>query len=196
MIEKNAQTENQGQPKGPVAPNGPADKVPPAGKEKEITIKESEHARLIEEAAKYKDQYVRLYAEFENARKRMEREKQDFIRYANEELIVEFLNILDNLERSVESARANHQDYNAFVKGIELVMAHIHDMLKKSGVKPIEAKGKMFDPHSHEVLMQEETDKHEDGLVLEEFQKGYSLGGRVVRTAKVKVAKKKQAEER
>ncbi|OGX38236.1 MAG: nucleotide exchange factor GrpE [Omnitrophica WOR_2 bacterium RIFCSPHIGHO2_02_FULL_52_10] len=161
-----------------------------------MTIKESEHARLIEEAAKYKDQYVRLYAEFENARKRMEREKQDFIRYANEELIVEFLNILDNLERSVESARANHQDYNAFVKGIELVMAHIHDMLKKSGVKPIEAKGKMFDPHSHEVLMQEETDKHEDGLVLEEFQKGYSLGGRVVRTAKVKVAKKKQAEER
>ena len=196
MIEKNAQTENQGQPKGSVASNGPADKVPPAGKEKEITIKESEHARLIEEAAKYKDQYVRLYAEFENARKRMEREKQDFIRYANEELIVEFLNILDNLERSVESARANHQDYNAFVKGIELVMAHIHDMLKKSGVKPIEAKGKMFDPHSHEVLMQEETDKHEDGLVLEEFQKGYSLGGRVVRTAKVKVAKKKQAEER
>lgn len=190
MIEKGAKTENQDQPKGPGSPNGQADKIPPAGKDKEIKIKESEHARLIEEAAKYKDQYIRLYAEFENARKRMEREKQDFIRYANEELIVEFLTILDNLERSVESARTNHQDYTAFVKGIELVMAHIHDMLKKNGVKPIETKGKMFDPHSHEVLMQEETDKHEDGLVLEEFQKGYYLGDRVVRTAKVKVAKK------
>ena len=194
MVEKGTETDNQEQPKGPVSPKGREEKAPPPGKDKEIKIKESEHARLIEETAKYKDQYVRLYAEFENARKRMEREKQDFIRYANEELIVEFLTILDNLERSVESARTNHQDYTAFVKGIELVMAHIHDMLKKNGVKPIEAKGKMFDPHSHEVLMQEESDKYEDGLVLEEFQKGYFLGGKVVRTAKVKVAKKVQAD--
>ena len=85
-------------------------------KDKMIKIKESEHVKLIEEAAKYKDQYVRLYAEFDNARKRMDREKQEFIKFANEGLIMEFLGILDNLERSVEAAKAKHQDYTAFLK--------------------------------------------------------------------------------
>jgi molecular chaperone GrpE len=195
MMEKGTEINKKEQPNDPEQPKDQEHKAPWPVREKVVKIKESEYAKLIEEAAKYKDQYVRLYAEFENARKRMEREKQDFIRYANEELIIEFLTILDNFERSVESAKANHQDYTAFVKGIEMVMAHIHDMLKKNGVKPIEAKGKIFDPHSHEVLMQEESDEFEDGVVIEEFQKGYNLGDRVVRTAKVKVAKKKQAEE-
>ena len=166
-------------------------KVKKLVKEKMIKIKVSEHAHLIEEAAKYKEQYIRLYAEFENARKRMDREKQEFIRYANEGLIVEFLDILDNLERSIESAKAKHEDYEAFVKGIELVMANIHDMLKKNNVKPMKVDGKMFDPHRHEVLMQEERQDLDDGTVIEEFQKGYCLGEKVVRTAKVKVAKKK-----
>ena len=165
-------------------------------KDKTIKIKESEHCKLIEEAVRYKDKYVRLYAEFENARKRMERDKQEFIRYANEGLIVEFLEILDNLERSVEAARANHQDYTAFVKGIEMVMAHIHDLLKKNGVRAVEAEGKMFDPHSHEVLMQEESEAFDEGAVIAELQKGYCLGDRVIRTAKVKVARKKQPEEK
>ncbi len=160
-------------------------------KDKMIKVKESEHAKAIEEAAKYKDQYVRLYAEFENARKRMDREKQEFVKFANEGLITEFLGILDNLERSVEAAKAQHQDYTAFLKGIEMVMAHVHEMLKSNGVTPIEAQGKMFDPHCHEVLMQEETDEVDDGMIIEEFQKGYSLGEKVVRTAKVKVAKGK-----
>jgi len=161
-------------------------------KVKMIKVKESEYAQLAQDAAKYKEQYVRLYAEFENARKRMDREKQEFVRYANEELIVEFLGILDDLERSVEAAKTKHEDYEAFVKGIEMVMTHIHDMLNKNGVKPMELKGKMFDPHSHEVLMQEEHEDLDEGVIIEEFQKGYCLGERVVRTAKVKVAKKKQ----
>ena len=143
------------------------------------------------EAANYKDQYIRLYAEFENARKRMERERQEFVKYANEGLLTEFLNILDNLERSVEAAQARHEDYEAFLKGVEMIMAQIHEMLKRNGVKPIEAKNKIFDPHSHEVLFQEESDAVEEGTVLEELQKGYTLGDRVIRTSKVKVAKKK-----
>ena len=146
---------------------------------------------MAEEAAKYKDQYIRLYAEFENARKRMERERQEFVKYANEGLIAEFLSILDNLERSVEAAQAKHEDYEAFLKGVQMIMAQIHEMLKKNNVKPVEARGLMFDPHRHEVLMQEETDGHEDGIILDEFQKGYMLGDRIIRTSKVKVAKKK-----
>lgn len=169
----------------------PEKKAKKSVKEKMIKIKESEHAQLIEEAGRNKERYIRLYAEFENARKRMDREKLEFIRYANEELIVEFLNILDNLERSIESAKTKHEDYDAFVKGIELVMTHIYDMLKKNGVTPIEVQGKVFDPNRHEILMQEESEDLDEGTVIEEFQKGYCLGEKVVRTAKVKVAKKK-----
>ena len=105
---------------------------------------------------------------------------------------MEFLSILDDLERSVEAARANHEDYTAFLKGVEMVMAHVYDLLRKNDVKPIEAKGKMFDPHCHEALMQEETDDAEEGIVLDEFQKGYTFGDKVIRTNKVKVAKQKQ----
>ena len=137
----------------------------------------------------YKDKYVRLFAEFDNFRKRMEREKQEFAKYANGEVLSQFLSILDDLERSVEAAKTKHEDYDAFLKGIEMVMAHVYEMLKKNQVKPIETKGKMFDPHFHEVLMQEETDKFKEGTVIDEFQKGYLLDGRVIRTSKVKVAK-------
>lgn len=152
-----------------------------------VSLKESEYHKLVKEAAEYKDRYLRLGAEFDNARKRFERDKAEFAKYAGEGLIIEFLNILDDLERSVEAASQKHQNYEAFLKGIEMVMAHIHDMLKRQGVKPIEAVGKKFDPHCHEILMQEPAEA-EEGTVLQELQKGYRLGDRVVRTAKVKVA--------
>ena len=121
----------------------------------------------------------------------MDREKAEYIKYASEELVVEFLSVLDDLERSVEAAKGKHQDYEAFLKGVELVMAHIYAMLRKNGVKPIEAKGKKFDPNFHEILMQEESEAFPEGTVLEEYQKGYCLDDRIVRTAKVKLAKKK-----
>ena len=150
-----------------------------------------EDPKLQNEAQEYKDKYLRLYAEFENARRRMERDKQEFVKYANQELISEFLGVFDNLERSVEAAKTKHQDYDAFLKGTEMVMAQVYELLKKNDVRPIDAVGKPFDPHSHEALLQEETDKFSDGVVMEEFQKGYMLGDKVVRTAKVKVAKQK-----
>ena len=165
--------------------------VSPA-EEKMISLKEPEYQKLLADLAESKDKYIRLYAEFDNARKRTEREKAEFIKYANQELIADFLDILDDLERSIEAAKASHEDYAAFLKGIEMVMAHVYDLLKKNDVKPIEAKGKMFDPHCHEALMQEERDDLAEGTVIEEFQKGYLLGSRVIRTNKVKIAKKKE----
>lgn len=149
---------------------------------------QAEYLQLKKEAAEYKDKYLRLLAEFDNARKRYERERVEFVKYATEGIIGEFLSILDDLQRTVAAANAKHQDYDAFLKGTEMVMAHIYEMLKKNGVKPIEAIGKKFDPHCHEVLMQEPSPAHEDGTVLEELQKGYAMGDRVIRTAKVKVA--------
>ena len=172
-------------------PEAKAQEEPKAApvKDKTIVLKESEHQKVLNELNDYKDKYVRLFAEFDNFRKRMERERQEFVKYANSEVLSQFLSVLDDLERSVEAAKTKHEDYDAFLKGIEMVMAHVYEMLKKNHVRPIEAKGKMFDPNLHEVLMQEETDKAEEGTVVEEFQKGYTLDGRVIRTSKVKVAK-------
>ena len=161
-------------------------------KDKYIKVKESERDQWIREAKEYKDKYLRLCAEFDNARKRMEREKQEFVKYASQDLLKEFLGVMDNLERTVEAAKVQHQDYDSFLKGIEMVMNQLHSLLAKEGVKPIEAVGKPFDHNCHEVLMQEESDQ-EDGTVLEEYQKGYYLQDRVLRTAKVKVAKKREA---
>ena len=154
------------------------------------SVKEIE--RFKKEAAEYKDKYVRLLAEFDNVRKRSEREKNEFVKYANEGLLGEFVNVLDDLERSIEAAKAKHQDYDAFLKGIEMVMAHIYEMLKKNNVHPIDSVGKKFDHNCHEALMQEELEDVEDNVITEELQKGYSYGDKILRTAKVKVAKKKE----
>ena len=140
-----------------------------------------------------RDKYIRLCAEFDNTRKRHERERGEYVKYANERLLVDFLSILDDLDRTVDAARAQHQDYKAFLKGIEMVMARVRDMLKNYAVKPIETVGRKFDPHYHEILMQVESDGVQGAQVVEEFQKGYCLGDRVIRTAKVKVAVEKTA---
>ncbi len=157
--------------------------------EAEVVKQVKEEKKIIEVNVDYKDQYLRLVAEFDNARKRMEREKLDFVKYANEGIIVEFLGIMDDLERTVQAARTSHKEDTAFLKGLDMVVAHINKMLEKNDVKPIETVGKQFDPLAHEVLMQQETSEHKDGEIVEEFQKGFRLGDRVVRTSKVKVAK-------
>lgn len=165
-------------------------------KEKEdaqVTIPEAEYLRLKEEAEKAKEYWerlLRLQAEFENTRKRMEKERQDFLKFANEGVIVEILSILDDLERAVALAEAKHQDLSAFLEGVEMILAHLYELLKKYGVRPIEAEGKMFDPALHEALMQVEREDLPEHTVVEELQKGYLLNERVIRTAKVKVSKK------
>jgi molecular chaperone GrpE len=161
--------------------------------DKIISLKESEYLRLKEEADKakeYWDRILRLQADFENTRKRLEKEKQDFCKFANEGIILELLNILDDLGRTVELAQSKHQDLSAFLKGVEMILAHLYDMLKEYGISPIEAEGKTFDPHLHEALMQVENKQLPEHTVVEELQKGYLLNDRVIRTAKVKVSKK------
>ena len=154
-----------------------------------IQVSAAEYQKLLEELGSFKDKYLRLYAEFDNARKRFERDKDEFAKYAHAEVIVDVLGIVDDLERSFEAVKKNSADEDALHKGIDMVIGRMKDLLKKYDVKPMECIGKPFDPHCHEPLMQVETNEHPDGTVVEEFQKGYTLGGRVVRTAKVKVAK-------
>ena len=161
--------------------------------EKAVSLKESEFLKLKEEADKakvYWDRLLRLQADFDNTRKRLDREKQDFVKFANEGIILELLNILDDLERTLELAESKHQDLPAFLKGVEMILSHLYEMLKEYGIKPIEAQGKLFDPNYHEALMQAENKDVPEHTILEELQKGYLLNDRVIRTAKVKVSKK------
>lgn len=161
--------------------------------EKIVTLKESEYLKLKEGADKAKehwDKLLRLQAEFENTRKRLERDKQEFIKFANEGIIAELLNILDDLERTVDLAQSKHQDLATFLKGVEMILAHLYELLKSHGIKPIEAEGKIFDPHFHEALMQAEDQDLPEHTIVEELQKGYLLNDRVIRTSKVKVSKK------
>ena len=158
--------------------------------EKIITLKEEEYHRLKEEVLKSQDhqeRLLRMQADFDNARKRMEKQCQDFTKYANEGIISELLGILDDLERTTQNAENKSANLETFLKGIEMILAHLYEMLKKNGVKPIEAAGRPFDPHTSEALMQIDSELPEH-TVVEELQKGYFLNDRVIRTAKVKVS--------
>lgn len=159
-----------------------------------IFISEEELNKLRKETERANDlqeRCARLQADFDNARKRWQRDRQEMIKYANEDLVCSLLNVVDDLERSLELSQQKHEDFTAFLKGVEMILAHLHDLLKKNGVVAIEAKGKVFDPHCHEPLLQIENDEVAENTVLAEMQKGYTLNGKVIRTAKVQVSKKK-----
>ncbi|MBU1704614.1 MAG: nucleotide exchange factor GrpE, partial [Nanoarchaeota archaeon] len=125
-----------------------------------------------------------LQAEFENYKKRVEREREDFIKYSKAKIIDEILPVLD----SFEIALKNTSDKDKFIKGVEMIYAQLFSILEKEGLKPIKALGEKLDPYKHDVLMKASSDKPED-TILEELQKGYMLGEKVLRHTKVKVAK-------
>ena len=125
----------------------------------------------------------RLQAEFENYKKFIEKSNAEFRKYAQADIIGELLPILDSFELALK----NTKDKEELIKGIELIYSQLYSLLEKQGLKKIETKGK-FDPHLHEVLLKEESDKEED-TILEELQKGYMLGEKVLRHSKVKVSK-------
>lgn len=187
MNQKNAKKNNDPKPLEPE----PA--VEPKDQGATVILDKKEYEELKAAAAKsqeYWDRLLRQQADFDNMRKRLDRDKEEFRKFAKEDIVVDLLMILDDLERSVEAAEKNQENAEAFLKGIEMILAHLYDLLKKHGVTSVDAKGKKFDPLVHEALMQTETHDHEDGAVLEEMQKGYRLNDRVIRTAKVRVAKK------
>jgi molecular chaperone GrpE len=150
-------------------------------KDQESILKQNQE--LKKQYGDIRDTLQRVYAEFQNYKKRMDDDKQKFIELSNEELIKRILPILDNLELALSHKKQDDE----FSKGIELIYAQFTQVLEDEGVKRILSSGK-FDPKLHEVLMTEESPK-EEGVILEELQKGYMLGGRVLRHAKVKIAK-------
>ncbi|MFZ5826628.1 MAG: nucleotide exchange factor GrpE [Bacillota bacterium] len=140
------------------------------------------------EAADLRDRLLRAQADFENYRRRMQREKEETAIYANQKLLLNLLPVLDNLERALATQPTDGDE--KLRQGVELTARSFREILAREGVTAIEAVGKPFDPNEHEAVMTEDSSEHEDGTVLFEFQKGYRLGDRVIRPSMVKVSKR------
>lgn len=140
--------------------------------------------KLQAEKAELLDQLKRAQAEFQNFRKRVERERVEFAEYAGTETMRALLPILDDFERSLKAESADKE----YAKGIELIYSRFYESLKKMGLEPIISAGQPFDPHVHHAVEMVETDEAPDHTVLEEYQRGYNFKGRLLRAAMVKVA--------
>jgi molecular chaperone GrpE len=139
--------------------------------------------------AEYEDLLIRKQAEFENFKKRINREFDENRKYANTGLILDILSNIDNFERAIDSAKSS-KDFDALLDGIVIIENQLKSILeKKYGVIAIDDVGTEFDPNVHDAIMMEESDTYEDDTVIECLQKGYCIHGRVIRPAKVKVAK-------
>ncbi|QQO09838.1 nucleotide exchange factor GrpE [Breznakiella homolactica] len=144
-------------------------------------------AELEAELADSKDQYLRKAAEFENFRKRMTREKQDAIDYANQSLLLDLIPIIDDFERAIKSS-ATSKDFDSFYEGVTMIEKRLISQLEnKWGLVRFESQSQPFDPEKHEAIMMDKSPDIDEPVVEEDFLKGYTLKGRVIRSAKVKV---------
>jgi molecular chaperone GrpE len=163
-----------------------SDQQQPSPSETDLKERIDQLEQAVNEA---KDQLLRKAAEFENSRKRLSREKEESIKYANAALLSDIVPIIDDFERAIQSA-ADSKDFDAFHTGVSLIEKQMVSMLDRNwGLKRFSANGEPFDPEKHEAIAVEETDEHDSEIVLEDYQKGYLLHDRVLRPAKVKVAR-------
>jgi len=145
------------------------------------------------EAKETHDKYLRLYADFENYKKRSTREMQDFRKYSTETLLREMLTVVDNLALAIQASNEHTNDQGSFVEGIDMTLKQVLGILEKNNVKPIDSVGNPFDPRYHEAFLQEESDEHPENTVIRELQRGYMLHDRLLRPAVVAVSKLKES---
>ncbi len=167
---------------------------------KDIPLEEMSPDELIkkveevkEESKENYDRYLRSQAEMDNIIKRNKKEKEDLIKYSNESLIKDLLQVIDNLENALNHSE-NENSLNALVEGVELTLKGLKDTLAKSGLEEVKTLGEEFDPCFHHAVQQEESDSVEKGKILKEFQKGYVLNQRLIRPAMVVISKGNDAD--
>ena len=165
-----------------------------ASKKDTVSLKKEEYECLKKAAAhaeELKDKYLRAHAELDNAQKRFGREREGFVKFANESLLSEILYVVDNFDRALGHMN-NTKGADSVLDGIKMIQKQFHQLLERNGVKRIEAIGKKFDPQLHEAVGHVEGDEKNDGIVVEEVQAGYTLNDRLLRPAAVKVGKSKK----
>ncbi len=160
--------------------------------EEMVTIPKKEYEALKskhDERDLYYDKYVRAHAEFENAKRRMEKEKGDFLKYANESFVIDLLPIVDSLEISEKHIK-EAKDFKAVQEGVDMIHLQIQKFLKDIGVERIKSTGEKFNPNLHEAIETVDIKDKEEGLIVEELKSGYTFNGRLLRPASVKIVKK------
>ena len=148
-----------------------------------------------QEAKENYDRLLRVSAEFENYKKRTSRELEEFRKFANQSLIKEMLSVVDNLELAMNSTNGHKAIDQGLLQGLDMTHKEILKVFEKFHVKPIEAKGQVFDPAFHEAVMQEETDEFDENTVINELQKGYLIHDRLLRPSMVVVARSKASKD-
>jgi len=155
----------------------------------QVHLSHEEYERLLEHA-KQAERYLRSLADLENTKKRLQREQEELCRYAAETIVRALLPIVDSLDQALVAVD-KQSDPQAVIKGVHLIYRQLLGLLEQEGVKRISTVGERFDPHRHEAVAQVDTDAHTvDGAIVEEVQVGYTMHGKVIRPAMVKVAKK------
>lgn len=149
---------------------------------------------LKKKLAEANDKFVRLYADFENYKKIAARNKEELLKYANEELLSDILTVIDHLELALQHSTADESS-SSLAEGVELTLKELKNVLEKQGLVTIEALGKPFDPKVHHAMSQIESDSEKENTVIKEFRKGYMLKERVLRAAMVGVAIKQSPSE-
>lgn len=160
--------------------------VPAVDVESQLAFLTAERDQIATEKADLQDRLLRARAEFDNARRRAERERSDYLQFAAMDLVKSLLPVLDDFERALKVETADRN----YAKGVELIYQRMAETLKKMGLEPIETSGCQFDPNLHQAVERVQTDDAEDQAVLGEFQRGYNFKGKLLRPAMVRVAVK------
>jgi len=151
---------------------------------------------LQEKESQFKDcheRYLRALADLDNFKKRMMREKEEYMKYANETLIKALLSVLDNFERAIDASKISNE-FQAFHKGVEMIYGQLKEILEAEGLRQFSSLGEPFDPEKHEAVVALESNDHPPNTVVDEMEKGYTLKERVIRPAKVAVSKNMEKE--
>jgi molecular chaperone GrpE len=180
-------TENNNPLKQEEIPSESSEKSP--RKPLSVTITDIELENLKKEISEYKDKYLRLLAENENTRKRMQKERQELIQYALQNVIADFLNPIDHMENALNFTQQMSEEIKHWAFGFQMILNQFKEVLTNNGVVPFSSKGTPFDPHMHEAIEMIETVDHPAGSVVEESLRGYKMAEKVIRPARVKVAK-------
>jgi molecular chaperone GrpE len=162
------------------------DETLPDTPETHLAAVAAERDQLAAEKADLKDRLLRALADFDNFRRRAERDRSEYVQFASMEMVRDLIPILDDFRRAVKVETADKE----YAKGIELIDQRLFETLKKAGLEPIEAAGKLFDPNLHQAVDRVQSEDWPDQTVLEEYQSGYNFKGKLLRPAMVKVAVK------
>lgn len=162
----------------------PDTNLPAETAEGQLALVSEERDRLAAEKKELEDRLLRARAEFDNFRRRAERERSDFLQFAAMDMVKEILPILDDFDRALKVETSDRE----YAKGVELIYQRMYETLKKLGLEPICAKGSAFDPNLHQAVERVHTEEAEDMTVLDEFQRGYNFKGKLLRPSMVKVA--------